>query len=222
MWEVTVEGLLSPVDADGIRQALEGRMSQLGRCRVAVTQPDAQRFRVGTFCWRLLEADLPWVLTARGSYELLLVESESGEPPPPVTGADVVLPSPDDASERLALSRAPELGAFVIEEASSRPCERNAALYCLYVRLTPESGAALERFSRSHVGGRVALVVDGAIVAAPVIRDPMSSLFTVSLAGSVPLARARALAAILQGGTFPRKLRMTARLLDPRDAARPQ
>jgi preprotein translocase subunit SecD len=68
--------------------------------------------------------------------------------------------------------------------------------------LSRTGGRAFERFTSEHVGDFLAIVLDGEVVSAPVIRDRISTRGQIDL-GAAPLEEANDLAVVLRAGALP-------------------
>lgn len=60
------------------------------------------------------------------------------------------------------------------------PDNQKAGRYSLSLRLNDSGGAALKTLTKSHVDRKLAIVVNGAIIAAPVIRDAIGGEFVIT------------------------------------------
>jgi preprotein translocase subunit SecD len=63
-----------------------------------------------------------------------------------------------------------------------------------------------QRFSGQHVGDYLAIVLDGEVMSAPVIRDRIGARGQIEMGPGTPLEEARDLALVLRAGALPAKL----------------
>jgi preprotein translocase subunit SecD len=67
-------------------------------------------------------------------------------------------------------------------------------------------GRMFERFTGQHVGDYLAIVLDGEVMSAPVIRDRIGARGQIEMGSGTPLEEARDLALVLRAGALPAKL----------------
>ncbi len=72
--------------------------------------------------------------------------------------------------------------------------------------LSRAGGRLFQRFSGQHVGDYLAIVLDGEVMSAPVIRDRIGSRGQIEMGAGTPLDEARDLALVLRAGALPAKL----------------
>jgi preprotein translocase subunit SecD len=81
--------------------------------------------------------------------------------------------------------------------------------------LSRAGGRLFSRFTGQHVGDYLAIVLDGEVMSAPVIRDRIGAQGQIDLAGA-PIEEARDLALVLRAGALPTPLRiMEERTIGP-------
>lgn len=72
--------------------------------------------------------------------------------------------------------------------------------------LSRAGGRMFQRFSGQHVGDYLAIVLDGEVMSAPVIRDRIGARGQIEMGAGTPLEEARDLALVLRAGSLPAKL----------------
>jgi preprotein translocase subunit SecD len=72
--------------------------------------------------------------------------------------------------------------------------------------LSRAGGRLFQRFSGQHVGDYLAIVLDGEVMSAPVIRDRIGARGQIEMGAGTPLDEARDLALVLRAGALPAKL----------------
>jgi preprotein translocase subunit SecD len=72
--------------------------------------------------------------------------------------------------------------------------------------LSRAGGRLFQRFSGQHVGDFLAIVLDGEVMSAPVIRDRIGARGQIEMGAGTPLEEARDLALVLRAGSLPAKL----------------
>jgi len=72
--------------------------------------------------------------------------------------------------------------------------------------LSRAGGRLFQRFSGAHVGDYLAIVLDGEVMSAPVIRDRIGARGQIEMGAGTPLEEARDLALVLRAGALPAKL----------------
>ena len=81
--------------------------------------------------------------------------------------------------------------------------------------LNRRGGRAFQQLTGAHIGDRIAIVLDGEVVSAPVVRDRIGSRGSIDL-GSADMSEATDLALVLRAGALPAPLRiMEERLVGP-------
>ncbi|HSG09186.1 MAG TPA: protein translocase subunit SecD [Longimicrobiales bacterium] len=72
--------------------------------------------------------------------------------------------------------------------------------------LNRAGGRQFQRFTSQHVGDYLAIVLDGEVMSAPVIRDRIGARGQIEMGAGTPLEEARDLALVLRAGALPAKL----------------
>ena len=72
--------------------------------------------------------------------------------------------------------------------------------------LNRAGGRQFQRFTSQHVGDFLAIVLDGEVMSAPVIRDRIGARGQIEMGAGTPLEEARDLALVLRAGALPAKL----------------
>ncbi|HKJ03249.1 MAG TPA: protein translocase subunit SecD, partial [Longimicrobiales bacterium] len=72
--------------------------------------------------------------------------------------------------------------------------------------LSRAGGRQFQRFTSQHVGDYLAIVLDGEVMSAPVIRDRIGARGQIEMGAGTPLEEARDLALVLRAGALPAKL----------------
>jgi preprotein translocase subunit SecD len=72
--------------------------------------------------------------------------------------------------------------------------------------LSRAGGRQFERFSSAHVGDFLAIVLDGEVMSAPVIRDRIGARGVIEMGANTPLEEARDLALVLRAGALPARV----------------
>ncbi len=72
--------------------------------------------------------------------------------------------------------------------------------------LSRAGGRMFQRFTGQHVGDYLAIVLDGEVMSAPVIRDRIGARGQIEMGAGTPLEEARDLALVLRAGALPAKL----------------
>jgi preprotein translocase subunit SecD len=81
--------------------------------------------------------------------------------------------------------------------------------------LNRRGGRAFQQLTGAHIGDRIAIVLDGEVVSAPVVRDRIGSRGSIDL-GSADMSEATDLALVLRAGALPAPLRiMEERIVGP-------
>ena len=81
--------------------------------------------------------------------------------------------------------------------------------------LNRRGGRAFQQLTGAHIGDRIAIVLDGEVVSAPVVRDRIGARGSIDL-GSADISEANDLALVLRAGALPAPLRiMEERLVGP-------
>jgi preprotein translocase subunit SecD len=72
--------------------------------------------------------------------------------------------------------------------------------------LSRAGGRRFQQFSGQHVGDFLAIVLDGEVMSAPVIRDRIGARGQIEMGAGTPLEEARDLALVLRAGALPAKI----------------
>ena len=72
--------------------------------------------------------------------------------------------------------------------------------------LSRAGGRQFERFSAANVGNYLAIVLDGEVMSAPVLRDRIGSRGQIDMGANTPLEEARDLALVLRAGALPARI----------------
>lgn len=72
--------------------------------------------------------------------------------------------------------------------------------------LNRAGGRQFQRFTSQHVGDFLAIVLDGEVMSAPVIRDRIGARGQIEMGAGTPIEEARDLALVLRAGALPAKL----------------
>jgi preprotein translocase subunit SecD len=75
-------------------------------------------------------------------------------------------------------------------------------------QLSRAGGRRFEQFSGEHVGDYLAIVLDGQVMSAPVIKDRIGARGQIEMGAGTPIEEARDLALVLRAGALPAKLRI--------------
>ena len=105
----------------------------------------------------------------------------------------------------LLLETAPLLRGADVSDA--RPSFDDKGSPTVSLSFTPAAGDVFERFTREHVGRRLAIVLDGQVRSAPVIRDRIAG-GTASISGGFTSAEAHDLAIALRSGSLAAPVRV--------------
>jgi len=74
--------------------------------------------------------------------------------------------------------------------------------------LSRAGGRRFEQFSGQHIGDYLAIVLDGKVMSAPVIKDRIGARGQIEMGAGTPLEEAQDLALVLRAGALPVKLRI--------------
>jgi len=165
---------------EALRLAVRKRAASAG-VRIYWEQVSPTRFRIAAAVQHQAAEAMRAALFRGGVLEFRLAQADigapsgSGEPPagfeflecPRVGGAGTA------GVDRLLVRQTTEegLGGNLIGRAGVvRDCQGEPQIYFV---LTPNAAAAFARVTRSNVGSRLAVIVDGKLVSAPVIRSPI-------------------------------------------------
>ncbi|THB64948.1 MAG: hypothetical protein D6E12_13800 [Desulfovibrio sp.] len=106
----------------------------------------------------------------------------------------------------LALISQPVLEGGAISQASAR-MDASGHMPVVWLLFTDQGAQDFAQATTQHVGRRLAIVVDGKVLSAPVIQEPITGGEAV-ISGVFDLAEAEVLAATLQGGALPGRVRI--------------
>ncbi|MFQ5535917.1 MAG: protein translocase subunit SecD [Gemmatimonadota bacterium] len=95
-------------------------------------------------------------------------------------------------------------GEFLENALAQRDPQFNQPL--VQFELNRAGGRMFQRFSGQHVGDYLAIVLDGEVMSAPVIRDRIGARGQIEMGAGTPLEEARDLALVLRAGALPAKL----------------
>jgi len=120
-------------------------------------------------------------------------------------GSDVVSRGVRNYKELYALTAKPFLTGDRLEDATA---ERDPQFNQSIVRfqLSRAGGRDFERFSGANVGRLLAIVLDGEVMSAPVIRDRIGARGQIEMGQGTPLEEARDLALVLRAGALPARI----------------
>jgi preprotein translocase subunit SecD len=120
-------------------------------------------------------------------------------------GSDVVSRGVRNYKELYVLTQDPFLTGDRLEDATA---ERDPQFNQSIVRfqLSRAGGREFERFSGANVGRLLAIVLDGEVMSAPVIRDRIGARGQIEMGQGTPLEEARDLALVLRAGALPARI----------------
>jgi protein-export membrane protein SecD len=130
-------------------------------------------------------------------------------------GIDSIIPpdtkltwSKDEASQGVSgraiyvLKREPEMTGGTIANAIAEPDQQSPGAMAVGMKMTPRGRADFARVTGNNVGRQLAIVLDGVVNSAPVIRERIPS-GDAKISGSFDIAAARDLAIVLKAGALP-------------------
>jgi preprotein translocase subunit SecD len=214
-WEVTAEAPLSAEDGDAVARVLERRIASLVRfgAPASIRRDGSAGFLVDVRGTKASQADLTRVLTHAGILELIPVERLRAAGEPALGPDEFALPDPALAGTMLVLSRAAVLGPISIKEA--RAIVSSEGKPSLVLAFDGRNALELRELTRRNVGRPVAIVLDGGVLSAPIVREELPPMVQLTFGPATPLDEVFHTAAILSGGPFPETVRLTARRLGP-------
>jgi len=95
-------------------------------------------------------------------------------------------------------------GEYLESATASRDPQFNQAQ--VQFELSRAGGRLFQRFSGQHVGDYLAIVLDGEVMSAPVIRDRIGARGQIEMGAGTPMEEAADLALVLRAGSLPAKL----------------
>jgi len=108
------------------------------------------------------------------------------------------------------LKREPEMtgGSIASAEAMVGLDDTNPAAWGVSMKMTPKGRSDFARVTGANVGRQLAIVLDGRVQSAPVIRDRIPSGDASITGGSIDIAAAKDLAIVLRAGALPAPVRI--------------
>jgi len=108
------------------------------------------------------------------------------------------------------LKKSPEMSGGSVASAEARPGldQTNPAAWGVSMKMTPRGRADFARVTGANVGRQLAIVLDGVVQSAPVIRDRIPSGDASITGGSIDLNAAKDLAIVLRAGALPAPVRI--------------
>ncbi|HEY2955539.1 MAG TPA: protein translocase subunit SecD [Candidatus Eisenbacteria bacterium] len=100
------------------------------------------------------------------------------------------------------LKREPEMTGGTISSAIAEPDQDSPGAMAVGMKLTPRGRADFARVTGNNVGRQLAIVLDGLVNSAPVIRERIPS-GDAKISGNFDIAEARDLAIVLKAGALP-------------------
>jgi protein-export membrane protein SecD len=100
------------------------------------------------------------------------------------------------------LKREPEMTGATIANALAEPDQQSPGAMAVGMKMTPRGRADFARVTGNNVGRELAIVLDGIVNSAPVIRERIPS-GDARISGSFDVAAARDLAIVLKAGALP-------------------
>jgi protein-export membrane protein SecD len=100
------------------------------------------------------------------------------------------------------LKREPEMTGGTIASAIAEPDQQSPGAMAVGMKMTPRGRADFARITGNNVGRQLAIVLDGVVNSAPVIRERIPS-GDAKISGSFDIAEARDLAIVLKAGALP-------------------
>ena len=120
-------------------------------------------------------------------------------------GAEVVGRGARNYRRLFVLTEDPFLTGEYLEDATAqRDPQFNQSQ--VQFELSRAGGRLFQRFSGQHVGDYLAIVLDGEVMSAPVIRDRIGARGQIEMGSGTPLEEARDLALVLRAGALPARL----------------
>jgi SecD/SecF fusion protein len=100
------------------------------------------------------------------------------------------------------LKREPDMTGGTIANAIAEPDQQSPGNMAVGMKMTPRGRADFARITGNNVGRQLAIVLDGVVSSAPVIRERIPS-GDAKISGSFDIAEARDLAIVLKAGALP-------------------
>lgn len=225
-------GAVAAAECDAVRDVLLARVRALG-----VRAPRVQPLGPDSFVLAFPVTDTPDVggllalLRAGGCLEFRLVHGDSvrlaeaaaadpasAAPPGYTTAVLTVLRDGRAEKETLFLSVAAE--ALTERDVHSAVATVNDFRgHAVSIALGPEGTRRFAEITAAGVGRRLAILVDGQVLMAPVVREPILG-GRLEIVGGFTLAQARELAAVLSAGRLPVPVRVELLAAEEQPAAR--
>ena len=120
-------------------------------------------------------------------------------------GRDIVPRGVRTYQQLYVLSEEPFLTGDQLEDAAAqRDVQFNQSIVTF--ELSRAGGREFSRFSGANVGNFLAIVLDGEVMSAPVIRDRIGARGQIEMGAGTPLEEARDLALVLRAGALPARI----------------
>lgn len=146
-------------------------------------------------------------------FGIYLVAGEPGTPPAP---GKLGLPQLFEAAI-LPVEPEPFLTGADVAEADAGT-DQFAGQPVVTIRFTPEAATRLGAVTAANINGKVAIVLDGTVLSAPIIREPVLG-GSAQISGNFTVPDAENLALLLRAGSLPVPLALVA--VRPRDECKP-
>lgn len=179
---------MAPVGDDRLRQAVQARLSvlKLSAIKVSAIAPEKVGVEFSTYAdAKTFSRDL-----SNGFAMRLVDEKASDSKPPPTSSGDERIPQREGGY--LWLSSAPVITGDMIASASAEPDHGQGDAQVVF-RLTDEGRKRFAAVTGANVNHAFAIVVDGVVVSAPIIREAITG-GEVEISGDFTLEAANALA----------------------------
>jgi preprotein translocase subunit SecD len=122
-------------------------------------------------------------------------------------GSEVVGRGTRNYKRLYVLTKQPFLTGDMLENATAgRDPQFNEAQ--VEFTLSRAGGRRFEEFSGQHIGDYLAIVLDGTVMSAPVIKDRIGAQGVIQMGAGTPLSDAQDLALVLRAGALPVKLKV--------------
>ena len=122
-------------------------------------------------------------------------------------GSDVVGRGAKNYKRLYVLDKEPFLTGDMLENAvAGRDPQFNQSQ--VQFTLSRAGGRRFEQFSGQHIGDYLAIVLDGKVMSAPVIKDRIGARGQIEMGAGTPLEEAQDLALVLRAGALPVKLKI--------------
>ena len=120
-------------------------------------------------------------------------------------GGDVVQQGVRSYEQLYVLTEEPFLtGDMLVDAAAQRDAQFNQSIVSF--ELSRVGGRRFQDFSGRNVGNYLAIVLDGQVMSAPVIRDRIGARGQIEMGQGTPLEEARELALVLRAGALPTRI----------------